>query len=164
MESKKGHSIIVLFIVQLFFAYCHNQPLTPAKNPDSSEAISSVMDTVSDHSNSFKTSIEKLPGDFQYLEDMYSGDYFPDKLVDKVKLAIENVVKFIEEGGHSTAEIQKEFDKMTITINGLQEEFERAGSEIETVARESIGETVMKILEHFRIDIDVEDAIRERDW
>jgi hypothetical protein len=53
---------------------------------------------------------------------------------------------------------------MTITINELQEEFEENDSEIETGARESIGETVDQIIKFFEIDIDIEEAIRERDW
>ena len=58
----------------------------------------------------------------------------------------------------------KKFDEMTLAINELQEEFEENDSEIETVARDSIGETVGYILQWFQIDIDVEDAIGERDW
>ena len=53
---------------------------------------------------------------------------------------------------------------MTLAINDLQEEFEENDSEIETSARESIGETVAYILKWFDIEIDAEDAIRERDW
>ncbi len=49
-------------------------------------------------------------------------------------------------------------------INDLQEEFDENDSEIETVARDSIGVTVEKILNYFGIDIDIEEAIRERDW
>lgn len=109
-------------------------------------------------------SITKLSSDFPYLKEMYNDSYFPTLLVDKVKLAIQQVVKFIEEGGHSTGEIQDAFDTMTIAINSLQEEFEDNDSDIETEARESIGATIEKILEHFSIDIDVEEAIRERDW
>ena len=41
---------------------------------------------------------------------------------------------------------------------------EENDSEIETVARDSIGVTVEKILNYFEIDIDIEEAIRERDW
>ena len=37
-------------------------------------------------------------------------------------------------------------------------------SEIETVARDCIGDTVAYILEWFGIPIDIEEAIRERDW
>lgn len=109
-------------------------------------------------------SIAKLPNDFSYLKEMYDDDYFPNELVDKVKKEIQNVVEFIEEGGHSNEEIQDAFDKMTININDLQEEFEESDSEIETIARESIGETVASILKYFKIDIDIEEAIRERDW
>jgi hypothetical protein len=53
---------------------------------------------------------------------------------------------------------------MTSKINDLQEEFEEHGSEIETGARESIADTVMRILDHFEGDIDIEEALRERDW
>ena len=60
--------------------------------------------------------------------------------------------------------IQEKFDEMTLAINDLQEEFEENDSEIETVARDCIGETVGYILQWFDINIDVEEAIGERDW
>ena len=107
---------------------------------------------------------KKIPADFEYLPEMYSDQYFPNFLVDKIKDIIKETVKFIEEGDHTTEEIQGSFDQMTSAINELQEEFEENDSEIETVARESIGETVDRILKFFSIDIDVEEAIRERDW
>ena len=49
-------------------------------------------------------------------------------------------------------------------INDLEEEFEQNDSELETVAREAIAETIEYILNWFEIDIDIEDALRERDW
>jgi hypothetical protein len=107
---------------------------------------------------------KKLPEDFKYLPDMYDDQYFPDFLVDKVKEAIIEAVVFIEKGSHTTAQIQKAFDKMTLKINDLEEEFEENDSEIETVARESIGETVERIIQYFAIDIDTENAIKEREW
>ena len=108
--------------------------------------------------------VKKLPAEFEYLKDMYRDDYFPNFLIDKLRDTIKNVVSFIEEGNHSKEEIQQSFDRMTLEINSLQEEFEENESEIETVARESIGETIDNILKYFNIDIDVEEAIRERDW
>ena len=107
---------------------------------------------------------KKLPEDFKYLPEMYADQYFPNFLVDKVKNVIKEVVVFIEEGDHETVEIQEAFDKMTLSINVLEDEFYENDSEIETGARESIGETVQRILEYFEIDIDTEEAIRERDW
>ena len=99
-----------------------------------------------------------------YLADMYDDDYFPNFLVDKIKSYIVNVVQYLESGKHSIDDIQTKFDMMTEDINNLHEEFEENDSEIETGARESIGETVNHILRHFSIDIDVETAIRNRDW
>jgi Family of unknown function (DUF5713) len=107
---------------------------------------------------------KKLPADFAFVPDMYSDGYFPNFLVDKVKEIIKKAVGFIEEGDHSREEIQGAFDQMTLAINELQEEFEENDSEIETGARDSIGTTVIEIIKFFEIDIDGEEAIRERDW
>lgn len=108
--------------------------------------------------------MKKFDENYQLLEEMYSDGFFPDFLVDKVKALIRNVIDFLETGERNLDKIQKEFDKMTVAINDLEEEFEENESEIETVARDSIAETVGYILEWFGIDIDVEDAIGERDW
>ncbi|OWP62013.1 hypothetical protein CDA63_16420 [Hymenobacter amundsenii] len=107
---------------------------------------------------------QKLPKDFPYLADMYQDDYFPEFLVDKIKAAIEEVVGLLEQGKFSETEIQVVLDQMTSKINDLQEEFEENDSEIETGARESIAATVEEILRFFSVDIDIEEAIRERDW
>ena len=93
--------------------------------------------------------MKKFDADYTLLKEMYQDGYFPDFLVDKVRERIEDVIAFLE---------------MTIAINDLQEAFEENDSELETVARESIGETADYILKWFDVPIDAEDAIRERDW
>ena len=60
--------------------------------------------------------------------------------------------------------IQSALDEAVEGINDLQAEFDENDSEIETVARDTIGETVAYILEWFDINIDIEDAIGARDW
>lgn len=98
------------------------------------------------------------------LEDMRSDSYFPGFLVDKVENLIVPVIFALEQGETDLHSLQVKFDEMTLAINALQDEFEENDSEIETVARDSIGVTVDYILKWFGIDMDVEDAIRERDW
>lgn len=108
--------------------------------------------------------MKKFDADYRLLEDMYEDEYFPDFLVDKVKALVQDVIVFLETGERNLEKIQNKLDEMTLAINDLQEEFEDNDSEIETGARDSIGETVEYILKWFDIDIDVEDAIGERDW
>lgn len=108
--------------------------------------------------------MKKFDENYQLLEDMYQDGYFPDFLVDKVKELVQNVISYLETGEQDLEKIQDQFDEMTLAINDLQEEFEENDSEIETAARDSIGETVDYILKWFQIDLDVEDAIQERDW
>lgn len=79
-------------------------------------------------------------------------------------MIITQVVHFLEEGKHSIEEVQQKLDEMTIAINELQNEFYQNDSEIETVARDSIGITVEEILQYFELDIDIEDALKKREW
>ena len=108
--------------------------------------------------------MKKFDENYKLLEEMYSDGYFPDFLVDKIKALILKVIALLEKGERDVKKIQKAFDKMTVGINKLEKEFEKNDSELETVARDSIGATVEYILRWFEIDIDVEDAIAERDW
>ena len=108
--------------------------------------------------------MKKFDENYELLADMYQDGYFPNFLVDKVKDLLQNVIAYLETGEQDLEKLQKQFDEMTLAINDLQEEFEDNGSEIETAARDSIGETVEYILKWFQIDLDVEDAIQERDW
>ncbi|MFP4974199.1 DUF5713 family protein [Paenibacillus sp. CN-4] len=98
------------------------------------------------------------------MESMYSDGYFPNFLVDKVKNEIEGLVQFLQEGKHSEAAVQERLDVMTKAINEIQEEFWENDSEIETVARDTIAETVENVLKAFDFDIDLETALREREW
>lgn len=109
-------------------------------------------------------SMKKFDADYMLLEDMYRDGYFPDFLVDKIKVPVQAVIDFLETGERDREKVQEKFDEMTLAINGLQEEFEENDSELETGARESIGETVEYILKWFDIQIDVEDAIGQREW
>ena len=95
---------------------------------------------------------------------MIHDDYYPKFLVEKVKTLIVPVIKLLESGETNKETIQSKLDEMTLAINDLQEEFDENNSEIETVARDSIGVTIGYILDWFCIDIDMETAIRERDW
>lgn len=70
----------------------------------------------------------------------------------------------MENGETDKDTIQSRLDEMTLAINDLQEEFDENDSEIETVARDSIAVTIGYIMEWFQIDIDMETALRERDW
>jgi hypothetical protein len=99
-----------------------------------------------------------------YLVDMYADDYYPDFLVDKIKNLLKDGVKLLEDGERNLEVIQKKFDEITVGINDLEEEFGENDSEIETVARDSIGQTVIDIIKHFNVEVDVETLIRERDW
>lgn len=108
--------------------------------------------------------MKKFDKDYVLLEEMFDDDYFPDFLVEKIKDIILPVIVMLENGEADTEVIQSRLDEMTISMNDLQEEFEENDSEIETVARDSIAITVEYILQWFNVDIDIETAVREREW
>lgn len=82
----------------------------------------------------------------------------------KTSALFDGAIALLESGEKDLEIIQNKFDEITRAINDLQDEFEENDSEIETVARDSIGETAGYILDWFGIGIDAEEAIRERDW
>ncbi|MBR1442636.1 MAG: hypothetical protein IJ583_03795 [Firmicutes bacterium] len=108
--------------------------------------------------------MKKFDPKYELLGEMYQDEYFPDFLVDKVKNEIQKVIEILENGETDTEVIQTKLDEVVCAINELQDEFDENDSEIETVARDCIGETVEYILKWFNIDIEIEEALRERDW
>lgn len=101
---------------------------------------------------------------YKLLDEMYQDEYFPNFLVDKIEDELQKVIDLLENGEIDTEIVQEKLDEVVCAINDLQDEFDENDSEIETVARDCIGETVGYILEWFDIPIDIEEAIRERDW
>lgn len=99
-----------------------------------------------------------------YLVDMYRDDYYPNFLVDKVKKFLQVAEQTLASEPTNLSAIQQALDVAVIGINELAEEFYANQSEIETMAREDIADTVMTLLEHYNITLDIEEALRERDW
>ncbi|QPQ30823.1 DUF5713 family protein [Lysinibacillus sp. JNUCC 51] len=99
-----------------------------------------------------------------FLKEMYQDSYYPKFLVDKIKDLLEQIVRYLEQGPYPLEDIQVKFDEITLAINDLEDEFLEHDSEIETVARDSIALTVMDILDVYNVKLDIEDALREREW
>ncbi len=108
--------------------------------------------------------MKKFDPNYQMLAEMYQDDYYPDFLVDKISALLRKVIALLENDETDLKVIQSALDEAVEGINDLQAEFDENDSEIETVARDTIGETVAYILEWFDINIDIEDAIAARDW
>ncbi|MCI9044522.1 MAG: hypothetical protein HFJ96_03810 [Peptococcaceae bacterium] len=108
--------------------------------------------------------MKKFDPNYQMLAEMYQDDYYPDFLVDKISALLRKVIALLENDETDLKVIQSALDEAVEGINDLQAEFDENDSEIETVARDTIGETVAYILEWFDINIDIEDAIGARDW
>ena len=101
---------------------------------------------------------------YKLLDEMYNDDYYPTFFLFIVKDELQKVIDLLESGETDIEVVQEKLDEAVCGINDLQEEFDENDSEIETVARDCIGVTVAYILEWFDIPIDIEEAIRERDW
>lgn len=108
--------------------------------------------------------MKKFDENYILIKDMVNDEYYPKFLVKKIQNLIFQFINLLENGETDKEIIQTSLDEMTISINDLQDEFYEHDSEIETVARESIAETIIYVLEYFNIDIDIETALQERDW
>ncbi|MCX4091738.1 DUF5713 family protein [Nocardia sp. alder85J] len=101
-----------------------------------------------------------------FLRVLYEDDYYPDHVVDRGKAILLRLCERIE------AEQPADLDALyaltqaaTEEFNALEEEFDSAGSEIETVAREEIGENFWFVACAYGFeDADAEELIAGRDW
>ncbi|TDU73361.1 hypothetical protein EI77_01831 [Prosthecobacter fusiformis] len=100
-----------------------------------------------------------------FLEKMYSDEYFPPALVDKLK---DILMKWCEEiEAVKPADLPALYElshEATEQINQLAEEFEENESEIETAAREAIAADFRFIAAAYGYEADIEELIAPRDW
>lgn len=100
-----------------------------------------------------------------FLAAMYSDDYFPDPMVDKVKAVLVELCFQIErESPKDLKELYGLTHAATNRINGLQDEFFENGSEIETAAREAIAADFEFIATAYGFQADIEELIGTREW
>jgi hypothetical protein len=97
---------------------------------------------------------------------MYSDEYFPDHLLDKGKAILLALCERIEsEHPGDLAALYALTHVATEQFNALEAEFDAAGSEIDTIAREAIGDDFHFIaLAYGFTDADGEMLIAGRDW
>ena len=109
--------------------------------------------------------MDKFDDQYVLLQNMFEDTYYPQFLVEKIKWQFIHLIEFLESAdGKELPLIQDKLDEFTMFINNLQQEFWDQDSEIETVASESIANTLEYILNWFKVDVGIEDALREREW
>ncbi|MBY7668321.1 DUF5713 family protein [Vibrio anguillarum] len=102
---------------------------------------------------------------YQFLQEMYKDGYFPNFLVDKGKDILVRLCESIELNKPESLDSLYELTRVaTEEFNVLGEEFEQNDSEIETVARESIGDDFYNISKAYGFDADIEELIAARYW
>jgi len=103
---------------------------------------------------------------YKFLECMYRDEYFPTFLVDKGKKILEDVCYAIEKNNiDDLAPLYKVTHNATELFNNLNEEFYEHESEIESMARDCIGENFKEIaIAYGFLDADIEELISPRDW
>lgn len=103
--------------------------------------------------------------DYPFLAPMYHDAYFPDALVDKGAAILRRLCEQIEaERPASDEAVYRLTHAATEAFNQLAEEFVAQGSDIETVARDTIATDVEFILKAYGFDLDLEEALAPRDW
>ena len=97
---------------------------------------------------------------------MYDDSYFPDHVVDRGKAILVRLCERIEaEQPSDRAALYVLTQAATEEFNLLEAEFEAAGSEIETVAREVIAGDFWFVASAYGFtDVDIEELIANRDW
>ncbi|MFD9792491.1 DUF5713 family protein [Streptomyces sp. NPDC059070] len=101
-----------------------------------------------------------------FLRPLYASDYYPDHVVDLGRAILIRLCERIEaERPSDLAALYVLTQAATEEFNLLEAEFEAAGSEMETVAREEIAEDFWFVASAYGFaDADVEELIATREW
>lgn len=101
-----------------------------------------------------------------FLLPLYEDDYFPDHVLDRGRAVLLRLCERIEaERPAGLAALYRLTEAATEEFNALEAEFEAAGSEIETVARDEIGKAFWFIARAYGFeDADGEALIAAREW
>ncbi|MFI6252973.1 DUF5713 family protein [Streptomyces sp. NPDC051016] len=101
-----------------------------------------------------------------FLAGLYEDGYFPDRVVDRGRDILLRLCERIE--ADRPADLPALYvltHAATEEFNALEAEFEAAGSEIETVAREEIGGDFWVVAQAYGFtDADIEELIAPREW
>ena len=108
----------------------------------------------------------KKIAEHKWLKDMRQDEYFPNFLIDKLEaIMLEVCYKIEDKEPNDLSALYKLTNEAVEVINDLQQDFADNDSEIETVARDSIGMDFYFIAQSYGFDnADVEDLIANRDW
>ncbi|MFY9310031.1 MAG: DUF5713 family protein [Bacteroidia bacterium] len=110
-----------------------------------------------------KLTNEKIK-EYSLLECMYHDAYFPAALVDKCRDILLELCYKIEAEKPDKEGLYKLTHYATDKLNGLQDEFESSGSEIETVARECLAADFLFIANAYGFEADIEKLVENREW
>jgi len=103
--------------------------------------------------------------EYPFLQGMDRDKYFPAFLVDRGKQILIRLCEAIEAQKPTDQEgLLRLTHAATNEFNALGEEFLENGSELETIAREIIGEDFDFIVKSYGFEVNIEDVIATRDW
>ncbi len=102
----------------------------------------------------------------RFLRILYEDSYYPDHLADRGKAILLRLCERIEvEQPGDLAGLYVLTQAATEEFNALEGEFDSAGSEFDTVAREDIGEDFWFVARAYGFhDADSEELISGREW
>ncbi|WP_393053700.1 DUF5713 family protein [Streptomyces sp. LN549] len=103
---------------------------------------------------------------YAFLQGLYEDAYFPDHVVDMGRRIFLGLCERIEaERPSDLTALYALTEVATEAFNELEAEFEAAGSEIETVAREEISEDFWFVAKAYGFDdADTEELVAAREW
>jgi hypothetical protein len=104
--------------------------------------------------------------EYAFLQKLYEDEYFPDHVLDKGKGVLLRLCERIEtERPADLTALYVLTEAATEEFNALEAEFEAAGSDIETVAREVIAENFGSVASAYGFaDADPEELVAAREW
>lgn len=97
------------------------------------------------------------------LKPMFEDDYYPNNLVEKIKQELQKLISSVQTAVQTKAPLQPLFDQFCQGLNAMEQDFLAQESDLETQARDYIAQDIEGIIQHFKLNIDLETALAQLD-
>lgn len=104
--------------------------------------------------------------DKQYilLEALYEDPYYPDFLLDKIKLLEQDFINYVEDNPTGISDVANHVYDVIVNAAQLQDEFLDNESEFDSLARERLIQDLEYIVNWYHLPIKVEEVLSQREW
>lgn len=104
--------------------------------------------------------------DKQYilLEQLYEDSFYPQYMLDKIKLMLLDFIFYIEENPTGITDVGNKIFELVEEVKSMQDEFIAEESEFDALAKETLLRDIEYIIKWYHLPVNLEKELTKREW